>query len=238
MVKQNKRARILELLKEEPMKFTQIKKKVKISDQGLASNLKKLEKDGSIVYDHMHKLYSIKDEGKMYLIKSSVFDKMEKMPIASISNEKFVKMWEKFSRTEGVSMMHETLHSTIAFPTEEEKQAVREGKYIIPTGELIPATVFFWMDRKNQDMLQNTEQFFPAIDHLIAGMRILVATAREGKKPTDDDLTSNVKELKWLKASYDFECILLIHFDARNKKMLNFLNEHIGRGEKRLRSQI
>lgn len=124
MARSKQRARILEVLKEEPMKFSQIKKKITISDQGLASNLKRFEKDGMIIYDHMHKLYSIKDEGKMYLAKSSVFGKMENMSIASISTEKFVKMWKEFSRSEGTSSMHETLHSAIMFPTDEEKEGI------------------------------------------------------------------------------------------------------------------
>ncbi len=198
--------------------------------------LKRLEEEGKVTHDHSNRTYRIVTAGTNDLAKNMVTDAISKMPVTSISAKKFEKIWEKFSRSEGKSLMHETLHSTVAFLTKEEKKALKKGKFAIPTSEFIPATAFFWLDKKNQHLLQNIDQLIPMISDLIAGMRIYVANAREGRKPTDEGLASNIKELKWLKASYDFECILLLHFDARNRKMLNFLEEQIRRGEKKLES--
>lgn len=234
--KVNYRLKILEKLSEGPKKFNELRKATGSSEATIFRHLKRLEKEERITYDHSDRTYRIVTAGTNDLAKNMVTDAISKMPVASISTKKFEKIWEKFSRSEGKSLMHETLHSTVAFLTDEEKEGLKKGKFVIPTGDFIPATAFFWLDKKNQHLLQNADQFVPIINDLIAGMRISVATAREGRKPTDEGLASNIKELKWLKASYDFEGVLLVHFDARNRKMLNFLEEQIRRGEERLES--
>jgi DNA-binding HxlR family transcriptional regulator len=236
MNKQDKSIRMLELLSENPMRYKQLKKAMKVSDPTLAKYLKDLEKQEYIVLNRSTKEYGISQQGKSYLNQLSAMQKVESMSATSISPSNFAKIWERLARVEGKMVMHEALHSTIAFLTKEEKEALKKGKFEIPTGDFIPATVFFWFDKENRDLLEKMDNFIPVVNNLIEMMRIAVATVREGEKPNEEGLRNNVKELKWLKASYGFECAVLIHFNARNRTMLKFLEEQIRRGEQRLKS--
>jgi|GEM_PF-6167123 len=236
MNKQDKSIRMLETLSENPMRYKQLKRAMKVSDPTLAKYLKGLEKQEYIVLNRSTKEYEISEQGRSYLNQLSAMHKVESMSATSISPSNFAKIWERLARVEGKIVMHEAFHSTIAFLTKEEKEALKKGKFEIPTGDFIPATVFLWFDKENRDLLEKMDNFIPAVNGLIEIMRIAVATIREGEKPDEEGLRNNVRELKWLKASYGFECAVLVHFNARNRTMLTFLEEQIRRGEERLKS--